>query len=168
MVPSATLVVSDSSFIGHQYLVQFNSILNQFKIEGNTVSWRIQTTHKLMMMNKPIKKNIHVRLGDISTGVILPRSIGRTIFRQITQHPLGKKNPQPNLTLILIGFMTFLVIAPGDLNRMASKVHHLMKGIFFRSSSETSSLSLPVMAERRSHVKITFHTCFDTGWHVLL
>lgn len=153
----------------HQYLY-FNSISNQFRIEGKTVSRRIQTTRKLVMMNKSIKNNTYVRLGRISTTVILPRSIKRTLSRQLTQHPLGKKKkPQPNLTLILIGFITFLVIAPGDLNRMASKVHHLIKGIFFRSSSETSRLSLPVMVwERRLHRKIIFHTCLDIGWHVLL
>lgn len=128
------------------------------------MSQRIQTTHKSMMVNKPIKKSMYVRLGNYLSHYNFIQIYWEDPFQTSHTATFRGKNSQPNLTLILIGFMTFLVIAPGDLSRMASKVHHLMEGIFFRSSSETSSLSLPVTArERRLHVKIRFRTCFDTG-----
>lgn len=120
---------------------------------------------KLMMMNKSLKpkQDIYVRLWNISAIWILSRSFGRPLSRQIIQHPLGEKQNPTKLTWIFIGFTTFFVIAPGDLSRMASKVHHLIKGSFLRSSSDTSILSLPVVAwERSLCVKIRFHTCFDT------
>lgn len=56
----------------------------------------------------------------------------------------NKLKTKPKLTKILTGFSTFLVMAPGALKRVVSKIHHLIRGSFFKSSSDTLILSLPV------------------------
>ena len=61
----------------------------------------------------------------------------------------------PKLTRILTGFITFLVMASGALKQMVSKLHHLIRGSFFKSPSDTLILSLPVTKKKRMKEKWT-------------
>lgn len=75
----------------------------QFRIEGKTVRKGSKATLKffmttLMMINKSVKQNMYGRLWNISTILILSRSIGRPLSRQIIQHLFWwKKINKPHL-----------------------------------------------------------------------